>query len=270
MHVTPPHRAATHDPGALERPPSGRAAAGLSAEPSGSDGLRIDHGTLWRGRRAVLAAGALDAPGGSVVALVGGNGAGKTTLLLAAAGVLAPRLGRATVTLGAAPVSAVAYVPQRPALPPWLPVRAAATLHGADADTLLDHAARLGLRAELDRPAHTLSDGQRQALAVAIALARPDPVVLLDEPFSAVDLARRPLLRQMVVERRARQPAGVVVLSSHVATDLAALCDWVVALRAGTYAHQGPTAALAPPDDARAFEARMVELLSDEGVGRRA
>jgi ABC-type multidrug transport system ATPase subunit len=199
-----------------------------------------------------------------VVALVGANGAGKSTLLLAAAGILRAHLGTATLTLGGRPESAVAFVPQHPALPPWLTIRAAAALHGAAPHTLDRHAARLGLGAELDRPANTLSDGQRQCLAVAIALACPHPIVLLDEPFSAVDLTRRPLLRTLVAEWSASRHDGVAVLSSHVAADLAELCDWVVAIHGGSYAYQGPTTNLAPRDDVRGFEARVAKLLSDE------
>ncbi|HEX5580763.1 MAG TPA: ATP-binding cassette domain-containing protein, partial [Gemmatimonadaceae bacterium] len=238
--------------------------------PPMGDGLRIRHGALRRGggdRRgghAVLGAGMLRAPGGAVVALVGENGAGKSTLLMAAAGVLLGARaggGRAgggrggdageggasavTVTLDGHAMRAVSYLPQRPTLPSWLTVRQSAALHGASAPLLHDAAARLGMTSLLDRRAGALSGGQLQALVAAIVLARPEPVVLLDEPFTAVDLARRPVLRQLVAERAARVPRGVVVLSSHVAADLAALCDWVVVLRDGGYAWQGPTRALA-------------------------
>jgi ABC-type Na+ transport system ATPase subunit NatA len=66
-----------------------------------------------------------------------------------------------------------------------------------------------------------------------------------------------------VAERRARQPAVVLVLSSHVAADLDALCDWVVALRDGRCVYQGPRDAL-PPVAGRAgggaLEARLAAL----------
>ncbi len=211
------------------------------------DGLRIHHRELRRGGRIVLREGTLHAPGGAVVALVGENGAGKSTLLMSTAGVL---LGGATgagttIALDGHAVDAISYLPQRPALPPWLTVRQGAVVHGADASLLEEGAARLGMATLLERRPADLSGGQLQALAAVIALARAEPVVLLDEPFTAVDLTRRPVLRQLVTERAARVPRGVVILSSHVAADLAVLCDWVVVLRDGGYLFQGTPRALA-------------------------
>lgn len=227
--------------------------------------LRLRFGDLRRGRHVVLAADELALPPGTAVALVGANGAGKSTLLMAAARVLAPRAGRAVV-LGCdgAPVARIGYVPQRPAFPPWLTLAQALVLHGAPPGVVDVLGIERGERARLlARPAGALSTGQVQALAVAVALRASDPLVLLDEPFAGVDLARRAALRALVAERRARQPAAVLILSSHVAADLDALCDWVVALRDGRCVFQGPRSALpAAPGRPRGgeLEARLAAL----------
>ncbi|HEU4630130.1 MAG TPA: ATP-binding cassette domain-containing protein [Gemmatimonadaceae bacterium] len=219
---------------------------------------------LRRGRRVVLAGGELALPPGVVVALVGANGAGKSTLLMALARVLAPCGGTAEAWRDGGPVRQLGYVPQRPAFPSWLPLGQALALHGAPPAVVavLGLASADGARL-LARPASALSPGQTQALATAVALARDDPLVLLDEPFAGVDLARREALRALVAARRARQPDAVLILSSHVAADLDALCDWVVALREGRCVFQGPRDALpsAPGrEDGGTLEARLAAL----------
>jgi ABC-2 type transport system ATP-binding protein len=233
--------------------PAGEACRAHGAAPE----LLVRFGALRRGRRRVLGAGELRLPLGASVALVGANGAGKTTLLMAVAGVLTPRGGRATVEGPAGPLRTTGYVPQRPAFPAWLPLREVLRLHDAPTaalDVLGPPAAQDAL---LARRAGELSGGQTQALAAAIVLHRRDPLVLLDEPFAGVDLARRTALQTLVAERRRRQPATVIVLSSHVAADLDALCDWVVVLRARRCVFAGPRNALGT---AGTFAARLAAL----------
>ena len=227
------------------------------------DALRIRCTALRRGRRRVLHATELVVPCGRVVALVGANGAGKSTLLMAAAGVLDVRAGDAAVTVGGLAPPSVGWVPQRPAFPPWLRLPDALALVGVatpDAFAALDVLGPEPRPAALARRrAGELSVGQTQALAVAAALLRDDPLVLLDEPFAGVDLARRARLRDLVVARVRRRPRDVVVLSSHVASDLDALCDWVVALRDGAVTFQGSRARLGAARGA-AFERRLASL----------
>jgi len=238
-------------------PSNGRPAGDGRAARAAATELLVRFGALRRGRRLALGAGELRLPLGASVALVGANGAGKTTLLMAMAGVLTPRGGRATVEGPAGPLTSTGYVPQHPAFPAWLPLRDVLRLHDAPADSLdvLGPPARRG--ALLGRRADELSGGQTQALAAAIVLHRRDPLVLLDEPFAGVDLARRAALQALVAERRRRQPTSVLVLSSHVAADLDALCDWVVVLRARRCVFAGPRSALG---GAGTFAARLATL----------
>lgn len=225
--------------------------------------FRLRTTVLRRGRRAVLAPLDLAVPVGRIVALVGANGAGKSTLLMAAAGVLDASAGTAAPTIGGAPPASVGWVPQRPAFAPWLRLPAALALVGAPPvtlDVLLEPDAGDDARGALARRrADALSVGQVQALAVAAALRRHDPLVVLDEPFAGVDLVRRARLRAMIAERRRRRPDDVVVLSSHVAADLDQLCDWVVALRDGRVTFAGDRARLGMLRGA-AFERRLASL----------
>ena len=236
-------------------------AADDDVPPPGADArtLHLRWTALRRGRRPVLAPAALAIPAGATVALVGANGAGKSTLLMAAAGVLGARAGGAALALGDSAPASIGWVPQRAAFPPWLRLPAALALLGVPPDAL-DVLGPVPTRAALARRrAGELSVGQAQALAVAAALHRDDPVVLLDEPFAGVDLARRARLRAMLAARRPRRPHDVVVLSSHVAADLDELCDWIVALRDGRVTFAGPRARLGPLRGA-AFERRLAAL----------
>lgn len=156
---------------------------------------------LARGAREVLALPALDIDEGVVTALLGPNGAGKSTLLEALAGLLAPaggvlRYDGAAVDDGtrASLVRRVGYVAQQP----WLferSVRANVELglrlrgmSTASARPRVDEALQcLGLTALAARPARQLSGGETQRVALARALALAPEVLLLDEPFSALD-----------------------------------------------------------------------------------
>lgn len=207
--------------------------------------LALSWTALRRGRRPVLAPADVRLPAGAVVGLVGANGAGKSTLLMALAGVLAARCGRAWALADGSPIPSVGYLPQRPALAPWLSVRDALALHGVDAATALGAIPSLGALATLlDRRADALSGGQAQILAVAAVLARGDPLVLLDEPFTGVDLRHRAALVACVGAHRSRRAGSVIILASHLAADLDALCDWLLVLDHGAAVFAGPRHAL--------------------------
>jgi ABC-2 type transport system ATP-binding protein len=131
---------------------------------------------------------------------VGPNGAGKTTLLRLLAGLAAPTRGRAAV-LGGPPREEPAYLAEVGFLAQEIPLyrRRTAEDHigiGAhlnprwDGESVRERLAHL--RIPLDRPAGTLSGGQRAQLALALTLAKRPRLLLLDEPLAALD----PLARQ--------------------------------------------------------------------------
>jgi ABC-2 type transport system ATP-binding protein len=176
-------------------------------------------------------------PEGRISALVGPNGAGKTTLLRLLAGLAAPTAGRAVV-LGGPPREDPAYLAEIGFLAQEIPLyrRRTAEEHigiGAhlnprwDGELVRERLA--GLKIPLDRPAGTLSGGQRAQLALALTLAKRPRLLLLDEPLAALD----PLARQNFLATLAEAAAGgglTIVLSSHLIADIERVCDHLILL----------------------------------------
>jgi ABC-2 type transport system ATP-binding protein len=179
----------------------------------------------------------LDVRPGEALALVGPNGAGKSTLLAILAGALEPSDGTVERDDGVR----AGWMPQRPAHYGRLSARQNlelfAGLEGAgDPDEVL---ARLELPAD-DRPAASLSVGNRQRLDLAISLL-PDPhVLLLDEPTAALDPRQRRRLWETA--RGVRDAGGAVVLVTQNVEDLEHVADRVVALLEGRVVFDGAVA----------------------------
>ena len=161
---------------------------------------------------------------GERVALLGRNGAGKTTLLRLCAGLAHPRRGEVEVT------GRIGYVPQNVAasLLPWFRVRANITLSRVAA---LDEALAVvpAVAPLLDRWPHELSGGEQQLVSIARALAGDPRVLLLDEPFSALDASARPALRQSLLAWIAKRGA-TLILVTHDHADVGALAQGVLRL----------------------------------------
>jgi ABC-2 type transport system ATP-binding protein len=179
----------------------------------------------------------ISVPEGRISALVGPNGAGKTTLLRLLAGLAAPTGGRAAV-LGGTPRQDPAYLAEIGFLAQEIPLyrRLTARDHigiGAHlnprwaGEPVRDRLA--GLKIPLDRPAGTLSGGQRAQLALALTLAKRPQLLLLDEPLAALD----PLARRDFLAALAEAAAGgdlTIVLSSHLIADIERVCDHLILL----------------------------------------
>jgi ABC-2 type transport system ATP-binding protein len=179
----------------------------------------------------------ISVPEGQISVLVGPNGAGKTTLLRLLAGLAAPTAGRAAV-LGETPRQDPAYLAEIGFLAQEIPLyrRRTAEDHigiGAhlnprwDGESVRERLA--GLKIPLDRPAGTLSGGQRAQLALALTLAKRPRLLLLDEPLAALD----PLARQNFLAALAEAAAGgdlTIVLSSHLIADTERVCDHLILL----------------------------------------
>ena len=193
----------------------------------------------------------ISVPEGRISALVGPNGAGKTTLLRLLAGLAAPTRGRAAV-LGGPPRQDPAYLAEIGFLAQEIPLyrRLSAEDHigiGAhlnprwDAESVRERLAHL--RIPLDRPAGTLSGGQRAQLALALTLAKRPRLLLLDEPLAALD----PLARQNFLGALAEAAAGgdlTIVLSSHLIADAERVCDHLILLAEARVQLCGDTEAL--------------------------
>ncbi len=208
-----------------------------------SVGASLDlHAVLRRDARFSLDVRLRAEPG--VTWLLGPSGAGKTTLLRVVAGLERPdsghlRVGDATWFGGdrEVPVEArrVGFVPQSMALFPHMTARANIAFGADPTDPLAAERAahRFRTTAFLDRMPRTLSGGEAQRVAIARAVARRPAVLLLDEPFSALDEELAGELAQEVVQYTEEE--GIVTLcASHRHGVHAALpgARWIV--RAGT------------------------------------
>jgi iron(III) transport system ATP-binding protein len=205
-----------------------------------------------------LAGVTLTVGSGSLFAVVGPSGCGKTTLLRCVAGF--ERVDAGDISVGGRDVTGlpahrrrVAVVPQEAALFPHLSVydNVAYGLDRAQrragrVETVL---ALVGLDGYGSRMPHQLSGGQQQRVAVARALAPRPPLVLLDEPFSALDAALRAEVRRDV-RAALRADGATAVLVTHDQGEALALADRVAVMRSGTIVQSGtPTAVYAAPAD---------------------
>jgi ABC-type Fe3+/spermidine/putrescine transport system ATPase subunit/ABC-type sulfate transport system permease component len=181
------------------------------------------------------------------IAILGPSGAGKSMTLRALAGFLGPRAG--SVRYDGAPVSVVpverrhiGYVPQTLGLFPGRTVWQQA-LFATDADPALAAWWLRTLRLDglADRLPGQLSGGQRQRVALARALARQPRLVLLDEPFNALDAPVRDELRREL--RRLQREAGLsTVLVTHDPEEAALLADEILVIDEGRLLQAGPRA----------------------------
>ncbi len=178
-------------------------------------------------------------PEGRVSALIGPNGAGKTTLLRILAGLASPTSGTAWV-LGGAPRQDPAFLAGIGFLAQETPLyrRFTAEDHiriGAHMnprwEAPLARTRLVELRIPLDRRAGALSGGQRAQVALALTLAKRPRLLLLDEPFAALDpLARQNFLATLTSAVADAGGGLTVVLSSHLVTDLERVCDHLILL----------------------------------------
>ena len=188
---------------------------------------------------------------GEVYGYLGPNGAGKTTTIRLLLGLLRPSRGRAElfgVDAWADPVAAhrrIAYVSAEPNL--WPPLTGAETLEflarvrgGADAayrDVLV---ARFQLDA--DKKVRALSHGNHQKVQLVAAFASRADLLVLDEPTGGLDPLMEMAFRETV--REAKERGQTVFLSSHILSEVEAVCDRVGILRGGRLVDQGTLAEL--------------------------
>jgi NitT/TauT family transport system ATP-binding protein len=208
---------------------------------------------------------------GEFVSVVGPTGCGKSTLLNVAAGLLAPSSG--TVDVFGARLDGLnrraGYMFQSDSLMPWRTalgnVTAGLEFHGvADpAPQALEWLKRVGLGGFGDRYPHQLSGGMRKRVALAQTLVLDPDVILMDEPFSALDVQTRQLMENELLAIWAEKKKAVLFIT-HDLDEAIALSDRVVCLSAGPGSHPiGEFAIdLARPRDVAEVRAtpRFVEL----------
>ena len=204
----------------------------------------------WNGR-AVLADLDLTVRWGERVALLGANGSGKTTLLRVLAGLAPPLRGELSwrgtgLPKGGARCRVVGYVLQAEPPVPFTVRQLVALGLGTDGPPSAPQAAQVsrvladeGLTALADRSCSTLSGGEWQRTVIARALVAEPALLLLDEPTSHLDPARRAVFHERLLKVRNQ----AVVLATHD-LELAALCDRVMILGGGRAMAVGDPAAV--------------------------
>lgn len=189
----------------------------------------------------------LSIPSGQMVALIGHNGSGKSTFLRLAAGLLDLTEGSIEVAGALVGTSeargAVSFLPDEPVLYDDLSVREhlayVAALHGVhlEGDDLEALVERVGLTERGDDLPSRFSRGLRQRTSIALGLARPFEVLLVDEPFVGLDLGGKDALLGIFDELRA--DGATVIVATHDPSFVDRV-DRCVALRDGAVVHDGP------------------------------
>lgn len=231
----------THHTADAAAPTRATPAPAVQAQAAQTVTLRDVHRTFETptGPRPVLAHVDLTIASGEIVAVLGTSGCGKSTLLRQISGLDTPTSGRIDVgssaVRGVDPRTAIAF--QEPRLLPWrtlaqnvrlgLPRGTPKTAGAARVAELLD---LVGLTGSADlRPRH-VSGGMAQRASLARALARNPAVLLLDEPFGALDALTRLKMQDLLLTVHAAEPT-TVVLVTHDVDEALVLADRIVVLR---------------------------------------
>ena len=236
------------------------------------DGVDLSFPIRGGGRLPVLDGMALDVADGGIVALIGPNGCGKSTLLRVVAGLLTP--DRGAVSLDGAPITGpdprIGLVFQEPRLLPWrsaadnvtYPLELAGWSRRRRDERLKELLELVGLTAAADVRPVNLSGGMRQRAAIARGLALAPELLLLDEPFSALDALTRERFDLELLSLW-EKTATTIVIVTHSIPEAILLADRVVVMTPGP----GRVAAIVPIDAPRP---RSLALLDGAIVSRAA
>ncbi|HJW83177.1 MAG TPA: ABC transporter ATP-binding protein [Anaerolineae bacterium] len=208
---------------------------------------------------------------GEVVALLGPNGAGKTTTVRMLAALLAPTTGRAVVA-GFDVQTDPIEVRRRVGVlteTPGLYLRSSATeyldffgsAYGMPAGLRRDRArkllARFGMEHDGDRRLNQFSKGMQQKLALIRSMLHDPPVLLLDEPTSAMDPLSARIVRDALIELKKDRRA--IVLCTHNLTEAEELADRIAIIRRGQIVAEGAPAALKQRLGQPLMELRLIQ-----------
>lgn len=228
---------------------------------SGAATLAVEDVSVELGGRPVLSGVGLAVERGELVGLIGPNGAGKTTLLRTVLGLLRPVTGRVTVDgrIARPGRTPVGYVPQRHEFAWEFPICVADVVMtgltgrlgllrrpgAGEWEAVADALDRVRMTGLADRPVGQLSGGQRQRVLVARALALRPTLLLLDEPFTGLDMPTQELLSALFTEL-AREGRAVLMTTHDLASALST-CDRIALLNRTVIADGTPTRLAADP-----------------------
>ncbi len=241
----------------------GEAPAPSMPGPAGAEGLVVDNITVtYRNGHTALADTSCIMPPGTISALVGINGAGKSTLFKAIMG-FAPLAAGSVRVFGGTVAEArrrnrISYVPQAEEVDWTFPILVRDVVmmgryghmdwlrrpRSLDREKVADALARVGMEDYADRQIGELSGGQKKRVFLARALAQEADLVLLDEPFTGVDIGTEERIIELL--RELRDEGCVVLVSTHDLGSVPEYCDRTVFVR-GTVLASGPTSEVFNP-----------------------
>ena len=222
-----------------------------------TEGISASHITVtYRNGHTALRDSSFETPTGSITALVGINGSGKSTLFKAIMGFV--RLSRGSITVFGMPVrnalkkNLVAYVPQAEDVDWNFPVLVEDVVmmgryghmnflrqpKDVDYAAVTDALQRVNMLPFRKRQIGELSGGQKKRVFLARAIAQEAKVILLDEPFTGVDIKTEDQIIALLKEMR--KSGAVMLVSTHNLGSVPEFCDRTVLIK-GTVLGYGPT-----------------------------
>lgn len=235
--------------------------------------IEVSHLTKRYGSRLAVDDVSFTVEDGVIYGLLGPNGAGKSTIMNILTGYLAATEGQVTVAGHPLPEEAdaakacVGYLPEQPPLYPEMTVQEyltfAAELKGVKKaerkEQVCRAARRTGLEAVLPRLIRSLSKGYKQRVGIAQALLGSPRLIILDEPTVGLDPAQVIEIRKLI---RELGRAHTVILSSHILSEVQAVCQQILILSKGHLAAVGSLEELTA--DGKSLEEVFLELTDGE------
>ena len=235
--------------------------------------IEVSHLTKQYGNHLAVDDVSFTVADGQICGLLGPNGAGKSTIMNILTGYLSATSGQVTVAGHPLPEEAdaakacVGYLPEQPPLYPEMTVQEyltfAAELKGVKKaerkEQICRAARRTGLETVLPRLIRSLSKGYKQRVGIAQALLSSPRLIILDEPTVGLDPAQVIEIRKLI---RELGRAHTVILSSHILSEVQAVCQQILILSKGHLAAAGSLEELTA--DGKSLEKVFLELTDGE------
>ena len=235
--------------------------------------IEVSHLTKQYGNHLAVDDVSFTVADGQICGLLGPNGAGKSTIMNILTGYLSATSGQVTVAGHPLPEEAdaakacVGYLPEQPPLYPEMTVQEyltfAAELKGMKKEERKEQvcraARRTGLEAVLPRLIRSLSKGYKQRVGIAQALLGSPRLIILDEPTVGLDPAQVIEIRKLI---RELGRAHTVILSSHILSEVQAVCQQILILSKGHLAAAGSLEELT--SNGKSLEEVFLELTNGE------
>jgi ABC-type Mn2+/Zn2+ transport system ATPase subunit len=238
--------------------------------------IDIENVTVAYHGKVALHSASLQLKAGTICGLVGMNGAGKSTLFKAIMGFIKPRTGR--ILIQGLPIrqvqkkSLVAYVPQSEEVDWNFPVSVYDVVmmgrygymnllripRSADRQVVRNSLERLEMWPLRDRQIGELSGGQKKRMFLARALAQQGQVLLLDEPFTGVDIKTEKMMVDLLMELR--QAGYTILISTHDLASITTFCDQVVLINRSILAYGNTSEVFTEENLSRTFGGAIGEL----------